>query len=177
MTLTLYKIWPKKVFMIQFEAIKKTVQKINRGIAFGGMFLLIPMMLLTTADVIGRSIFRRPITGTYELSSYLLAVFILLGIAYTYQVGGHVRVTMLVSKLPDRVALLVSIITTLLSLFIITVLAWQGWVLGWEEKTVSEQLRIPELPFRLLVCLAAVFLWFELLFDLLAKTAHLVRRP
>jgi TRAP-type C4-dicarboxylate transport system permease small subunit len=162
--------------MIQFETIKRIVQKMNRGIAFGGMFLLIPMMLLTTADVIGRSFFRWPITGAYELSSYLLAVFILLGIAYTYQVGGHVRVTMFVSKLPDRVALLVSIITTLLSIFIIAVLAWQGWVLGWEEKTVSEQLRIPELPFRLLVFLAAIILLMELLIDIVSKTAHLMRR-
>ena len=161
--------------MIQFEALKKVLQKMNRGIAFGGMFLLIPMMLLTTADVIGRSYFRRPITGTYELSSYLLAVFILLGIAYTYQVGGHVRVTMFVSKLPDRVASGVSIITTLLSLFIIAILAWQGWVLGWEEKTVSEQLRIPELPFRLLVFLAAVSLWIELFIDLMSKTAQFFR--
>jgi TRAP-type C4-dicarboxylate transport system permease small subunit len=161
--------------MIQFEALKRVLQKMNRGIAFGGMFLLIPMMLLTTADVIGRSYFRRPITGTYELSSYLLAVFILLGVAYTYQVGGHVRVTMFVSKLPDRIAIGVSIITTLLSLFIVAVLAWQGWVLGWEEKTVSEQLRIPELPFRLLVFLAAVSLWIEILIDLVIKTTQFLR--
>ncbi len=161
--------------MIQFEALKSLLQKMNRGIAFGGMLLLIPMMLLTTADVIGRSYFRRPITGTYELSSYLLAVFILLGVAYTYQVGGHVRVTMFVSKLSDRIAIGVSIITTLLSLFIIAVLAWQGWVLGWEEKTVSEQLRIPELPFRLLVFLAAVNLWIELLIDLVTKTTQFLR--
>ncbi|MEX1351488.1 MAG: TRAP transporter small permease [Desulfobacterales bacterium] len=161
--------------MIQFEALKRMLQKMNRGIAFGGMFLLIPMMLLTTADVIGRSYFRRPITGTYELSSYLLAVFILLGVAYTYQVGGHVRVTMFVSRLPARIAIGVSIITTLLSLFIIAVLAWQGWVLGWEEKTVSEQLRIPELPFRLLVFLAAVSLGIELLIDLVTKTAQFLR--
>ena len=147
----------------------------NRGIAFGGMFLLIPMMLLTKADVIGRSYFRRPITGTYESSSYLLAVFILLGVAYTYQVGGHVRVTMFVSRLPARIAIGVSIITTLLSLFIVAVLAWQGWVLGWEEKTESEQLRIPELPFRLLVFLAAVSLWIELLIDLVTKTAQFLR--
>ena len=162
--------------MIQFEAVIRAVQKMNRGIAYCGMFLLIPMMLLTTADVISRSFFRRPITGAYELSSYLLAVFILLGIAYTYQVGGHVRVTMFVSKLPERAALFVSIITTLLSLFIIAVLAWQGWLLGWEEKTVSEQLRIPEMPFRLLVSLAAIILCLELLIDLVSKTALLMRR-
>lgn len=159
--------------MSQFEAIKETIQKISRGIAFGGMFLLIPMMLLTTADIIGRGFLHRPIAGTYELSSYMLAVFILLGIAYTYQVGGHVRVTMFVSKLPDRIALFVSIMTTLLSIFIIAILAWQGWVLGWEEKTVSEQLRIPELPFRLLVFLAAVLLGLELILDLVSKIARL----
>jgi TRAP-type C4-dicarboxylate transport system permease small subunit len=161
--------------MGQFEIFKKTLHKINRCFAFGGMFLLIPMMLITTADVVGRGFFRNPITGAYELSSYLLAVFILLGIAYTYQVGGHVRVTMFVSKLPDRISATVEIITTLLSLFIIAILAWQGWVLGWEEKTVSEQLRIPELPFRLLVFLAAVSLWLELLIDLVAKTISLRR--
>ncbi len=165
-----------EVFMLQFDVLKRALQRLNRGIAYGGMFLLIPMMLLTTVDVIGRGFFRHPITGTYELSSYLLAVFILLGIAYTYQVGGHVRVTMIVSKLPGRIAAAVEIITILLSLFIVTILAWQGWVLGWEEKTVSEQLRIPELPFRLLVCLAAVFMWLELLFDLVAKTTQFVRR-
>ena len=162
--------------MIPFEALKRVLQKMNRGIAFGGMFLLIPMMLLTTADVVGRSFFRRPIAGTYELSSYLLAVFILLGVSYTYQVGGHVRVTMFVAKLPDRVALAVNIMTTLLSLFIIAVLAWQGWVLGWEEKAVSEQLRIPEMPFRLLVFLAAVTLWLELLIDLVSQIDRFIRR-
>jgi TRAP-type C4-dicarboxylate transport system permease small subunit len=162
--------------MTQFKAFKKALQKTNRGIAYVGMFLLIPMMLLTTADVVGRSFFHRPITGAYELSSYLLAVFILLGISYTYQVGGHVRVTMFVAKLPDRVALAANIMTTLLSLIIIAVLAWQGWVLGWEEKAVSEQLRIPEMPFRLLVSLAAVTLWLELLVDLVTKIDQLIRR-
>ena len=162
--------------MLQFEVLIKALRRLNRSIAFSGMFLLIPMMLLTTADVIGRSFFRHPITGTYELSSYLLAVFILLGIAYTHQIGGHVRVTMFVSKLPDRAALAVNIITTLLSLFIIAILAWQGWVLGWEEKTVSEQLRIPEMPFRLLVFLAAVTLWLELLIDLVSNIDHFLRR-
>ena len=83
---------------------------------------------------------------------------------------------MFISKLPDRVALAVNIITTLLSLFIIAILAWQGWMLGWEEKTVSEQLRIPEMPFRLLVFLAAVTLWMELLIDLVSNIDYLLRR-
>ena len=136
-------------------------------LSFVGMFLLIPMMLLTTADVLGRAIWSRPIPGAMELSSYILSIFILLGVAYTHQVKGQVRVTMLVSKLPRRLAVLLEILTTLISLFIISILAWQGWVVGMEEKSVSDMWRIPQLPFRLLVSVAGFFLALELILDLL----------
>ena len=140
------------------------------------MFLLIPMMLLTSGEVIGRALWSRPIPGSMELSSYLLAIFILLGIAYTHQVKGQVRVTMLVSRLPERVALLLDVITTLISLFIIAIMTWQGWVVGMEERTVSDMLRIPQFPFRLLVSLAGFFLCLELLLDLTDSLRKLVKR-
>ena len=130
------------------------------------MFFLIPMMLLTTGDVLGRAIWSRPIPGAMELSSYILSVFILLGVAYTHQVKGQVRVTMLVSKLPRRMAVMLDILTTLISLFIISIMAWQGWVVGMEEKSVSDMWRIPQFPFRMLVSVAGIFLALELLLDL-----------
>jgi TRAP-type C4-dicarboxylate transport system permease small subunit len=140
------------------------------------MFLLIPMMLITAGDVIGRSIWDKPIPGTLELSSYMLAVFILMGVAYTHQVKGHVRVSMLLSRLPERVEDVLDVVTTLLSLFIIAILAWQGWVVGIDERTVSDMLRIPQLPFRLLVSLAGLFLCLEILIDLVVSVGKLVRR-
>jgi len=140
------------------------------------MVLLIPMMLLTAGDIIGRAVWARPIPGAVELSSYMLAVFILLGVAYTHQVKGHVRVTMLVSRLPERAGLILDVVTTLLSLFMISILAWQGWVVGIEERTVSDMLRVPQLPFRLLVSVAGLLLCLELLIDLADSLGKLVRR-
>jgi TRAP-type C4-dicarboxylate transport system permease small subunit len=140
------------------------------------MFLLIPMMLITAGDVIGRRFWAKSIPGTVELSSYMLAVFILLGVAYTHQVKGHVKVSMLVSRLPDWAGNIADIITTLLSLVIIAILAWQGLVVGIEERTVSDMLRIPQLPFRLLVSVAGLFLWLELFMDLAESVGRLVRR-
>jgi TRAP-type C4-dicarboxylate transport system permease small subunit len=148
------------------SSIRKTIQWLTLFLCYGGMFLLIPMMLLTTGDVVSRTFFGLHIPGTVELSSYMLAVFILLGVAYTHQVKGHVRVSFLVSRIPEKAGLITDTITTLLSLFIIAILAWQGWVLGIEQKTVSDMLRIPQLPFRLLVSVAAFFLCLELLLDL-----------
>ena len=156
--------------------IRKPLQRLTLALSYGGMFLLVPMMLLTAGDVIGRVFWSRPIPGAVELSSYMLAVFILMGIAYTHQVKGHVRVGMLVSRLPERVGLILDVFTILLSLFIISILAWQGWVVGIEERTVSDMLRIPQLPFRLLVSVAALVLCLELLIDLFDTLGKLVRR-
>jgi TRAP-type C4-dicarboxylate transport system permease small subunit len=149
-----------------WASMRKVIQRVTYGLCFAGMLLLVPMMLLTSADVLGRVIWARPIPGTVELSSYLLAVFILLGIAYTHQVKGHVRVSILATRLGERGQGILDIITTLLSLLIIGVMGWQGWVVGMEERTVSDMLRIPQHPFRLLVALAGLFLFLELLIDL-----------
>jgi TRAP-type C4-dicarboxylate transport system permease small subunit len=162
--------------MERLTTLGKAIQHVTRSLCYIGMFLLIPMMLLTAGDVIGRAAWSKPIPGTVELSSYMLAVFILLGVAYTHQVKGHVRVSMLVSRLPERAELVLDVFTTLLSLLIIAILAWQGWVVGIEERTVSDMLRMPQLPFRLLVSIAAFFLCLELLIDLTVSVRKLVRR-
>ncbi len=154
---------------------RKFIQKMTFSLSYVGMLFLIPMMLLTTGEVVGRAIWSRPIPGSMELSSYMLAIFVLLGIAYTHQVGGQVRVTMLVSRIPIRLALVLKIVTTLLSLFIIAIMAWQGWVKAMEESTVSDMLRIPQFPFRMLVSVAGLFLFLELILDFVETVKKLVR--
>jgi TRAP-type C4-dicarboxylate transport system permease small subunit len=159
-----------------FDTARKWIQRATLYVSYLGMILLIPMMLLTSADVVGRGVWSRPIYGTVELSSYMLAIFILLGVAYTHQVKGHVRVSMLLSRIPRRAGLALDVITILLSLFIIALLAWQGWVVGMEERAVSDMLRVPQRPFKLLVSVAGFLLWLELLIDLFTTMKELVRR-
>ncbi len=152
--------------MHSLQKAKWVIQKTTYYVSFGGMFVLLPLMLLSSLEVVSRAIWDRPLPGTVELSSYMLVIFILCGLAYTHQVRGHVRVNLLLTKLPPTLALLIEVITILLSLFIMGVLAWQGWVVGLEQKTVSDMLRIPQLPFRLLVSVAGVMMFLELLIDL-----------
>lgn len=145
---------------------RKWIHKATRWLSNLGMLVLIPMMLLTTGEIIGRAVWSKPIPGSMELSSYMLAIFVLLGIAYTQQVKGHVRVSMLVSRLPERVQAALEVLTTVLSLCIMVIVAWQGWVLAMEEKAVSDMLRIPQAPFKFLVFIAGFSLCLELLLDL-----------
>ena len=96
---------------------QKVIQRLNFYVAVVGMSFIIPLMLLTTFDVIGRKFFSKTIPGNFEISEYILATFILLGAAYTQQVKGHVGVDFLTSRLSPHVRMVCEIITTLLSLF------------------------------------------------------------
>ncbi|HPJ68020.1 MAG TPA: TRAP transporter small permease [Desulfobacteraceae bacterium] len=156
--------------------LRKVIQRSTLYLSYVGMFFLIPMMLITSGEVVGRAVWSRPIPGSMELSSYMLVIFILLGVAYTHQVKGHVRVSMLVSRLPEKITSTLDVLTILLSLFIIGIMAWQGWVVGIEERTVSDMLRVPQFPFRLLVSVAGVFLCLELLIDLVDTLKKFKRR-
>ncbi len=158
------------------ESVENVIRKMNRFIAGVGTFFLISLMLLTAADVVARDIFNHPVPGAIELSQYLLAIFILLGLAYTQQVKAHVAVSLFTSRLSRPVQLSLNILGTLLCLFISFIIAWQGWVVGIEEKTVSDMLRVPQYPFRLLVALAAFLMCLELLIDLGDSLRKLVGR-
>ena len=160
-----------------YDKVKGIIQKVTRITAYAGMVLLVPMMLLTSLDVISSSpkVLARPIPGSMELASFMLSVFVLLGVAYTHQVRGHVRVTMLTDRLPEKYYEILNIFTTLLTLFIVGIVMWQGLVVAFEAHDVSDMLRIPSLPFRLLVSVAALLLALELVFDVVDSARSLIR--
>jgi TRAP-type C4-dicarboxylate transport system permease small subunit len=162
--------------METFKAIRSFVERTIRFVATIGMVFVLPLMLITTADVVGRGFFNKPIAGTFELSEYMLAVIILLGAAYTQQVKGHVAVDFLTSKFSKKTQALCQTLVLFLSLFIVTILVWQGFMLGIEEKGVTDQLRVPRAPFKMLVGIGGCLLWLQLLFDFIDAIAKVVRR-
>jgi TRAP-type C4-dicarboxylate transport system permease small subunit len=158
------------------EKFRKVVQKASYGACFVGMFLAIPLMLLTVGDVVGRSFFNKPIPGTFELSEYMLAVIVLLGAAYTQQVKGHVGVDFLTSRYSPKTQSVLHAVTTLAGLLIISILVWQGYLEGIHEKAVSDQLRVPQWPFKLLVAVGGLLLWLELLLDFISSVRKIAGR-
>ncbi len=164
--------WMTMAFWIK---VKKVVQRTNILVCSIGMFLLIPMMFLTSTDVMARTVLARPITGSIELSEYMLAVLILLGLGYTEQKKGNVKVGFILDKFPPGFQAATDIITTLLSLFIVFILVRQGLLIAVKETTVSYMLRIPQAPFRLLVSIGGFLLGLELVIDLINACNRLRR--
>jgi TRAP-type transport system small permease protein len=147
----------------------RIAQRIVFSCCVVGAVAMLFMMFLTVADVIGRSFFTWPITGTYELSRYFLVVIVLLGIAYAQQTGQHVAVDYFVLKLPPRGQFVFEAISTSLGLVFFALVTWQGWEGGWnsvQTQSVSDTLHIPSYPFEFLIAVGAFFLCIELLLKL-----------
>ena len=162
--------------MEQLEGFKRVIRRITYSVCAVGMFLAIPLMLITTSDVISRGFFNKPIPGTLELSEYMLSIIILLGAAYTQQVKGHVGVDFLTKRFSKRTQSILEVFTTLASMLIIAIMIWQGYVEGIHEKTVSDMLRVPQWPFRLLVAVGGFMLLLELFIDLFSAVAKVRRK-
>ena len=130
-----------------------------------GMIWVLAMMLLTATDVTLRHTLSAPIAGSLELSEIMLALFGILGMAYTEHVGANVRVRVLEKFLPRRAILFLRGITTLLSLAVVLILVWQSCLLGIEEyhfKTATDTLGIKLYPLYYLLSLGCLFLALEL---------------
>jgi len=151
--------------------ITKIIHRTVAYLCFAGMVVLLFMMLLTTSDVIGRDLLTRPITGAFEIAQYMLVTIVVFGIAYAQQRGQHVRVEFFTDKLPVRVQLALDIIFTFMAFVFFSLLAWQGWELGFTAirlKTASDLLSIPSYPFVFLVAIGAFLMTLELLIKLVS---------
>jgi TRAP-type C4-dicarboxylate transport system permease small subunit len=67
--------------------------------------VLVPLMVfLVAVEVFMRYVLKNPPMVADEFSAYMLVALSYLGLAYTWRRGGHVRITLLVSKLPVKLA-------------------------------------------------------------------------
>jgi TRAP-type C4-dicarboxylate transport system permease small subunit len=152
------------------------IHKLAYYVCAVGMFMAIPLMLITTADVISRSFFNKPIPGVLEMSEYMLSVIILLGAAYTQQVKGHVWVDFFTVRFSKGTQMVFQVITDVATLFIVSIIVYMGFSDAMEEKAVSDMLRIPQWPFKMLVSVGGFLLWLELALDLVDSVGKLARR-
>lgn len=161
--------------MRDFEgALQSLTQWLNRI----GVSVLIIMMFLIVANVLLRIVYK-PILGTPELVSYGLVVVVCFGLAYTAILRGHVSVDLLVSHLPQRMQAAIDSITSLLSIGVFSVIAWQNAVYGWEKWLIGERspvLGFPVIPFRYVVVFGCTVLCLALLLDLCKSLAKVFRK-
>jgi len=123
---------------------------LDRALAAAAAVLLFGLMMLTTADVIGRYIFNWPLRGAFEITELLLLALIFAGLPLASRSDEHVTLDFIDMVLGARGRRLLRRLIDLVCGLIILGLAWRVWVkagkiAGYGDTT--EVLRIPVGPF------------------------------
>jgi len=141
------------------------VIRVFAWVAGGTLFMLV---LLIISNILGRSIFKTPVSGTIELVELATVVVVYFALAYTEVRKGHVTVEeLVVSRLPRGARRILAIVMYFFSagFFIITV--WQVSLLMWSYLFPSIRftviLNIPFAPFMFVIAIGSLALSLDLL--------------
>lgn len=161
------------------HALTRAVNPIVRIITYVAAGVLVLMMLITAADVLLRYIFNRPISGTWELTSYMMAVVVGFGLSYCALVKGLISVEVLTSRFSPRAQAVLNCITYFFSFLFFSLVTWQSILyikLIFESNLVSAVLVIPTFPFVAALALGSLVFTLVLLKDFLEYLSQLVTR-
>ena len=137
------------------------------GISAG--LVALAMMLLVSADIIGRKFFNTPVDGAYEITESLLTFTIYFGVTYTQLERSHVRVTLLADKFsPKFGSILLGLVFFIGFIFFIYVsycmasFAWDSWQVREIKPGLIEY---PLYPVKALAAVGMFFLGIQFLLD------------
>lgn len=89
--------------MDKLRAIIRFVHKLNERIAKLFSYLIILLILTLCYEVVARYVFGAPTTWSFDATYFFASAAIIFGLAYCWQLDGHVKVDIYSVKLPRRV--------------------------------------------------------------------------
>lgn len=121
--------------------------------------ILIVMMVLVSADVLGRYIFNSPLHGTNELVEFLMVGLFYFTVSRAQALRTHIRVEFLLTYFSPHLRIKLDIFCHLLGLLIFALIVWQSgraalqaWKLG---ETTFGVILFPLFPSKILVPLGS----------------------
>jgi TRAP-type C4-dicarboxylate transport system permease small subunit len=148
--------------------LERISELLRRGMMIAGGVSLLALTLLATMNVALR-IFRIPVSGTYEVVSFLGAIVTAGALGYTQKRKDHIVVDILSEKFPAPVKRVLDRISNVLILAFFSIVSWQTLVYGMRLMTtgeMSETLKISYYPFVFLVSAGFAVLALTVLLEL-----------
>lgn len=141
------------------DAFLRTTRAVNRALHYVAGALVALLMFVTVYDVVGRWLFNRPFRGTVELTQLAMLAVVYLGFAYAQHEGDHISVDLLYQRVGSRTRAVFDGIAAVLSIVILTLLAWQVYVFSFGLQAGGHRTavrRIPLHPMAYIVMIGAV---------------------
>ncbi len=147
----------------------KRPARIERALAAGCMALL---CIITFANVLVRYLTNASFAFTEEFSVFLLLVLTLLGSVSAFAENRHIRITMLVEKLPKPGRRLCAGIEWMANIALFGLLAWFGYRMAlddFEFEVTSPGLGVPQWWYTVWLPLLSALIVVRLLLMLISK--------
>ena len=145
-----------------------------------GTAIILVMMVLTTADVVLRYAFRRPITGAYEVTELSMLVVVALTLAYTQSTKRHIFVELVSSRFSPRGQAVNDAVVYLVCLGICILMTWRLLAAARVQQignvVLSEVLKVPIYPFYYLLGVGIAILCFVYIVNIVNSMFRVVKK-
>ena len=136
-------------------ALGKAFEWVERWSNIGGVWLIVFLVVLVSADVVWRTFAGKSIAGGYELAEIVMVPICYLTLAYCQKHRGHVRMEFVIDRLRGKTAQFVEMIALILSLAICALMFYQSIIEA--QKAVDIRLvtsglvEWPAWPFKIML--------------------------
>lgn len=146
--------------MQKLRLIGKVISKTNLVMAVAGAVVIVLLMFYNLVGTLSRYFARMPVPGVTEISGYLLAFIVFMGLPYTLEQGGHIHVDTFVKYLGPRKQQIARALSALFVAFVGFFFCWKGFDLSLSKINVvsSSELEIWLFPFYLVVPVGSLLL-------------------
>ena len=150
----------------------KKKRSLSIYLSYIGNIALAAMMLLTTADVIGRYFFNAPVLGAYEITEYLMLIMVFSFLALAQSAKVHIHVDIVFNRLPSGLRQFLLRFNHLVCLLMMLLVSWMGIQRVFELKKTGEAsvlLKIPDYPFAAFLVIGCLVFCTEFLKDVFSS--------
>ena len=159
----------------------RSIERISIVSGEATAWLVVPLILATTYDVVARYAFNAPTQWAYEVGYMMMGAQALLGMAYTLRAGGHIRIDAFSQRFSQTGKAIVDLLgyaVVLPCLCWVTWSLWGYWINAFRSGELSGQSAWNPViwPFRLIFFIAFVLLVLQIVAELIKAVLYLTGR-
>jgi TRAP-type C4-dicarboxylate transport system permease small subunit len=152
----------------------KVIHFLSRVASYIAMVTVGVIMMLTVTDVFMRYVFARPITGSTEMTEFMMAILIV-SIVPTAIAKRHIRVDILMERLTPKGQALFDAITLFIGSWLVIILGWRAFMACLfmiRNDVRSPTLDVPIYPFYVIMAMGFISLFFSMIGIFVQKVAE-----
>ena len=141
------------------------ISRIFSALSFVGVFIGV---IYVVVGAILRYAFKSPIAGDYDITQLWLSVIVFASLAYVQTEKGHIAVTMAIKAIPQKAALAIYGLATLVGAATSAICAYSCYELAMRaltRHTVSMMASIPLYPFEFFEAICMALLCIVMVLD------------